>query len=145
MTNHTEINISKVEDPDFQSMIAELCQCLNFGTAEFQDKKLSFIFMVMVQDGKSLAGSDVSASKILGRKVGTLAPDTVVYQVCQELADKIQTDIESHAKKTILSLINHSYKSYSPPPSRLETPSLAQIRYAEKTRVIKLRRKNSGL
>ena len=118
MTNYVETKICEIEDPDFQSMIAALCHCINLGADQFENRTLSFLLMAIGKEKKKLEKQYLPVDGILTSRVNRLSPDSVVYDVCRELARLNRMHIESFDGKTVLTLIKKCHKFFCPMPPR---------------------------
>ena len=145
MTNYTQTNICDISDSGFQSMVAELCHCVNLGKDQFDNQPLSYLLMAIGKEKRALTKQHLPTSGILTRKVDELPPDSIVYQVCWELVNLKRTHIESFDRRTVLSLIKHCHKAYCPQPPRPKKLTRREMDYQSKTRLIERRRKNGDL
>ena len=145
MTNYAQIKICEIPDPDFQSMITELCRCVVLGQDQFVNKPLSFLLMAIVREKRAMTRQHLLTDGILTMKVDKLSPDSVVYDVCREMVNRKGTHIESFDGKTVLSLIKHCYKAFCPPFARPIKPPRKEENYQLMTKVIKQRRRNGDL
>jgi hypothetical protein len=145
MTNYAQINICEIPDPDFQSMVAELCHCVVLGKDQFVNQPLSYLLMAIVREKRAMTRQHLPTDGILTIKVDKLSTDSVVYCICRELVNQKGTHIESFDGKTVLSLIKHCYKSFCPPLARPKKPIRWDRNYQLTTKVIKQRRKNGDL
>jgi hypothetical protein len=89
---HTKIR--EIPDPDFQSLVEELCLCINFPMDEFVNQPLSYLLMVVVQEKRALTRLHAPMERVLAMKVDKLPRDSAVYWVCRELVDLKGTIIE---------------------------------------------------
>ena len=145
MTNYAQIKICEIRDSDFQSMVAELCQCVFLGKDQFVDQTLAFLLMAIVREKRSISRQHLATDGILTMRVDKLSTDSVVYCICRELANSKGAHIESFDGKTVLSLIKHCYKSFCPPLARPKTLTRRERNWQLSTEVINLRRKNGDL
>jgi len=145
MTNYVQQIISENTDPDFQSMISELCHCTNLDIADVEDQSLVFFLMAIAREKRVLTKQHLPTDGVLTRKVDKLACDSVVFAVCQEMVKKKNSHIENFDGKTVLSLIKHCYKSFSPKPTSPKKLKPHQIKYQIGRQVIERRRSNGDL
>ncbi|HXR04016.1 MAG TPA: hypothetical protein VN836_04835 [Verrucomicrobiae bacterium] len=145
MTNYTQIKICEIPDPDFQSLITELCHCVVLGRDQFVNQPLSFLLMAIVRERRVMTRQHLPTDGILTVKVDKLLPDSVVYDVCQEMVNRKGAHIESFDGKTVLSLIKHCYKAFCPPFARPKKPTRKEEDYQLVTKVINQRRRNGDL
>ena len=126
MTNYVQIKICEIEDPDFRSLIVELCQGLNWEFDEFYDSRLSDLLMSIGKEdkGKSLTRQHLPLSRVLTTRVDKLPFDSVVHQACRELARMKGSPIEAFDGKTVLTLIKSCYKVFCPKPYSKKRGSL---------------------
>lgn len=145
MTNYTEVKIREIDNPDFQSMIDELCHCVVLGKDQFVNQPLPYLFMAIIRERRAMTRQHLPTNGILTRKVDKLSSDSVVYDVCRELVNRKRTHIESFDGKTVLSLIKQCHKAFCPPPPRLRRLTQRERDYRCMTRLILQRRKNGDL
>ena len=146
MINYDNQTICKIADPEFQSMIRELCHCTNLDLADVEDNSLVFFLMAIDREKRALTRQHLPTDGILTRKVNKLADDSVVLAVCREMIRQKKTShIENFDGKTVLSLINHCYKSFFPKPARPKKLKPHQLRHQIGTQLIKRRRRNGTL
>ena len=145
MTNYTQTNICEVSDSGFQSMVAELCHCVNLGKDQFDNQPLSFLLMAIGKENRALTKQHLPISGVMTRKVDKLSTDSVVYHVCLELVNLKRTHIESFDGKAVLSLIKHCHKVFCPRPTRPKKLTRRESNYQWKTELIERRRKNGDL
>jgi hypothetical protein len=103
MTNYTQIKICEIPDPDFQSMVAELCRCVFLGKDQFVNQPLHFLLMAIIREKRAITRQHLPTDGILTKKVDKLLTDSVVYCVCRELENMKGAHIESFDGKTVLS------------------------------------------
>jgi hypothetical protein len=145
MTNYTQTKVCEIPDSDFQSMVAELCHCVNLGKDQFDNQPLSYLLMAIGREERALTMQHLPTSGILTRKVDKLSPDSVVYHVCSELVNLKGTNIVAFDGKTVLSLIKHCHKAHCPRPIRSKALTRRKSSYLFKTELIERRRKNGDL
>lgn len=145
MTNYVRTNICEITDPDFSSMILELCHCVNLDLAEVEDKPLDFFLMCIGREKWVLTKQHLATNGVLTQKVDKLARDSVVDAVCREMAKQNHTHIESFDGKTVLTLIKKCLKAYCPTPPRPKKLTRRQSSYQLTTELIKRRRSNGDL
>ncbi|MGD0743653.1 MAG: hypothetical protein ABSA45_00725 [Verrucomicrobiota bacterium] len=145
MINYTQTKICEISDPDFQSMIAELCRCVFLGQDQFVNQPLSFLLMAIVREKRAMTRQHLPTDGILTMRVDKLSPGSVVYDVCQEMVNQKGAHIESFDGKTVLSLIKHCYKAFCPSIPRLKKQTRRESEYQFKMDLIKRRRKNGDL
>ena len=126
-------------------MVAELCHCVNLGKDQFENQPLSYLLMAIGKEKRALTKQHLPTSGILTRKVDELPPDSIVYQVCQELVNLKRTHIESFDRRTVLTLIKHCHKAHCPQPPRPKKLTRREMDYRAMTRLIEKRRKNGDL
>jgi hypothetical protein len=145
MTNFAQINICEISDPDFQSMVTELCHCVVLGKDQFVNRPLAYLLMAIVREKRAITKQHLPTDGILTMKVDKLSTDSVIYCICRELVNMKRTHIESFDGKTVLSLIKHCCKSFCPPLARPKKPTRWERNYQLTTKVIKQRRENGDL
>lgn len=116
MRNYLETKIRDIDDPDFQSLVDELCQCIGFARDEFDNQRFSFLLMVIGRERREsrLLRKYLPVERILGRRVDKLHPDSVVYEVCKQLATINNTILEAFGGARVLTLIKRTYKIFCP-------------------------------
>lgn len=114
------MNINTVRDPDFQSMVAELCHCVGWDKNQFETETFSFLLMAIGREGRALTQSHLPVEGILTTRVEKLPTDGAVFRVCYELANLNRTHIESFDGKTVLTLIKRCHKFFCPGLSNLK-------------------------
>ena len=124
MTRHLETKIREVHDEEFQSLIDELCQCAAWEREQFDNHTLRFLLMATGKEARALSHQHLAFKGVLTTKVDKLRPESVVFDVCQELVRLKHTHIEAFDGKTVLSLIKHCYVVFwqRPKPSRRRRP-----------------------
>ena len=146
MINYLETNICDVADPRFQLMVHELADCAGKRPNEFSVRSLRFMLMAIGrEDPKVLSLPYVAVPVVLKERVNRLSPDSVVYQVCKQLADVNGINIEAFDKKNVLSLIKKCSKIFYSKPKRAKKPTRNQNRHAFNTELIERRRRNGDL
>jgi len=146
MTNYLETKISDIADPDFQTMVKELCHCVAWDPTQFGDRTLRFLLMAIgKEDPKCLSEQYLPAPGILTRKLDKLSPESVVYHVCWELVNLNRTRIESFDGKKVLSLIKTCSKIYCRKLVRAKKLTGNQLRHEFQTALIVRRRQNGDL
>ena len=145
MSNYTQTNICDISDSGFQSLVTELCHCVNLGKDQFDNQPLSYLLMAIGKENRALTKQHLPISGVMTWKVDKLSTDSVVYRVCLELVNLRKTHIESFDGKTVLSLIKHCCKSFCPPLARPKKPTRWERNYQLTTKVIKQRRENGDL
>ena len=145
MINYVQTKICDIEDPDFQSLIFELCHCTNLNIVDVEDQSLAFFLMVIAREKRVLTKHHLPTAGILTRKVDKLAGDSVVLTVCREMVKQKNSHIENFDGKTVLSLIKHCYKAFSPKPTLPKKLKPHQINYQVGKKVIERRRRNGDL
>jgi len=145
MTNYTQTKVCEIPDFDFQSMVAELCLCVNFGKDQFDKQPLSYLLMSIGREKRALTKQHLPTSGVLTMKVDKLSPDSVVYRVCSELVNLNGTIIEAFDGKTVLSLIKHCHRAHCPRPTRSKALTRRERDYRFTTELIERRRKNGDL
>jgi hypothetical protein len=145
MTNYTQIKICEIPDPDFQSLITELCHCVVLRRDQFVNQPLSFLLMAIVRERRAMTRQHLPTDGILTVKVDKLSPDSVVYDICREMVNRKGAHIESFDGKTVLSLIKHCYKTFCPSIPRPRKQTRRESDYRFKTELIKRRRRNGDL
>ena len=118
MTNYTETKVREILDSGFQSMVSELCECVQLDRDQFVDQPLSYLLMASAREGRALTRQHLAIDGILTTKVDKLPYDSVVHCVCRELANRAGTHIEAFDGKTVLSLIKCCRKACCPQPPR---------------------------
>jgi hypothetical protein len=114
MTNYLNTRISEISDPKFQSMVTELCHCVDLTRTQFEDQALSFLLMAIGREERTLSKQHLPTSGVLTMKVDHVPAGSVVHDVCWELANLNKTHIESFDGKSVLSLIKKCYKKCCP-------------------------------
>lgn len=141
MIDCTQIKICEISDPAFQAMITELCDCVFLSNDDLVNQSLSFLLMAIVKEKRVLTKPDLLGGGVLAKKVDDFSTDSAVYQVCQEMAKRNKTEIESFDGKTIFYLIKDCFKSFSPPLSRSRKQTQRESDYQFQTELIKRRRR----
>jgi hypothetical protein len=122
MTNYLETKICDIGDPDFQTMVGELCHCVAKSRAEFNNVTLRFLLMAIgKEDPKCLSEQYLPGPGILTIKVDSLLPDTVVFHVCRELVHLNKTIIESFGGKRFFLLSKRVLKCIGASPRERES------------------------
>jgi len=116
MTNYLEMKICRVQDEEFQSLIEELCYCAAWNVEQFDNHTLRFLLMAIGKEARVLSLQHFPFKGVLTTKVDKLRPESVVFNVCQELVRLKHTHIEAFDGKTVLSLIKHCYVVFWQPP-----------------------------
>ncbi|HSU54450.1 MAG TPA: hypothetical protein VLT36_10350 [Candidatus Dormibacteraeota bacterium] len=145
MSNYTELNICDIQDPDFRSMAAELCHCVNLAMDQFENRSLSFLLMAIAKEKRRLGRQYLPTDGVLTRKVDKLPPGSVLHDLCREITTRRRTHIESFDGKTVLSLIKSCLPGYSPRLPRARKPTRREQDHQFQTGVINRRRKNGDL
>ena len=143
MTNHIETRISEIHDVNFQTMVAELCECFDWDQAEFENKTLTNLLTAVVTEKKEWDLQKVLIDRILAQKVRELASDSVVYGVCCELANRKGKSMDDLSGKSVFILIKQCHKAVCPPLKRIKKPTRRQIEHRRQTALI-LRRRSNG-
>ena len=118
MMNYLETKISSIADKDFQILISELCECLNWSKDEFENKSLANLFTIIVTEEKKLDLKKVLISRVLGTKIKHLVYDSVLANVCSELASRKGKAMDDMAGKSVFTLIKQCYMAVCPPKPR---------------------------
>jgi hypothetical protein len=145
MTNYLHIRISEISDPSFQSMVTELCHCVDLNRTQFEDQALSYLLMAIGKEQRTLSIQHLPTSGVLTMKLDQFPADSVVYRVCWELANLNGTHIESFDGKTVLSLIKKCYKKFCPRATQPKKSTRRANSYAFTTDLINRRRLNGDL
>ena len=145
MTNYTETKVREILDSGFQSMVSELCQCVNLGRDQFVDQTLSYLLMASVREGREMTRQHLATNGLLTTKVDKLPYDSVVHCVCRELVNRAGTHIEAFDGRTLLSLIKHCRKACCPAPSRQKKLTRRESRRRVQVELIERRRSNGDL
>jgi hypothetical protein len=145
MSNYLETKIREIPDGEFQKMVTELCHCINFGRDQYENQPLSYLLMTIDREKRKLTIQHSPIIGLLGKKVDSLPPDSVVYQVCCELARRNNRPIEYFDGKTVLTLVNQCQKRLCPKPIRAKRLTRSQRLHAFDTFLIDQRRKNGDL
>jgi hypothetical protein len=124
-----EMKISEIADSDFQSLVTELCHCVSLDREQFINQPLSFLLMAIVRENRAMTRQHLLVDGILTMKVDKVSTDSVLYQVCKELANFKGMTVEAYGGKTILSLIKNCYKATCPKLLRQKTRKLNIPRY----------------
>ena len=144
MTNFLNTKIRDVEDAAFQSLIVELCHCVEWDAGQFDDSTLSFLLMAINRENpKALTSQRLMGKGILTMKVDKIVPGSVVHGVCEELTRLKRTGVEMFCGKTVLSLVKSCYPKAKPVAPRRPTRNM--LRHRQMTNVILQGRKNGDL
>jgi hypothetical protein len=143
MTNYVETRISEIPDVNFETMVAELCECFNWAEDEFENKTLANLFTAVVTEKKEMNLQQVLIDPILAKKVKELALDSVVYGVCCELVNRKGKSMDDFAGKSVFTLIKQCYKTVCPPLQRTKKPTRREMNRRRQTELI-YRRRSSG-
>ena len=143
-TKYIETRIRDVNDASFQSLIQELCLCVGFNFAEMSEMSLSFLLMAIGRENRRLTSSHAPVTNILSLKLGKLPCDSIVRDVCSELANLTGTSIEAFDEQTVLTVIRKQHVALCPKPKHRRL-TRTQKRYDFITDLIKRRRQNGSL
>ena len=143
MTNYVETRISEIPDGNFQTMVAELCECFNWAKDEFENKTLANLFTMVVTEKKKWDLQQILIDRILAKKVKELAPDSVVYGVCCELVSRKGKSMDHFAGKSVFTLIKQCHTIICPPLSLVKEPTRREVKHRRQTELI-LRRRSNG-
>ena len=144
MTTYIETKICEINDVDFQSLISELCECLNFDKFDFKNRTMANLFSAVVTEGKKMDLRNLIASTILAKKVKTLELGSVLYCVCCELINRSGKAMDDMMGKTIFTVVKQCYKAINPPMIKAQRPTRLQIAHQFKTELIMRRRRNGS-
>jgi len=144
MNNYLERKISEIDDDDFQTLVAELCECVDWFEDEFENKTLANLFTALVTENKKLNLNKVLFSRVLAMKVKELAFNSVVEGVCCELASRKGKAMDDLAGKLVFTLIKQCYKAVCPQKLRPKRPTQLQKKHQLKTALILRRRSNDA-
>jgi hypothetical protein len=142
MTKYLETKISSIPDKDFQTLIAELCECFDWAEDEFENKSLANLFTIVVTEQKEMNLQKVLIDRILAKKVKEMALGSVIYGVCCELVNRKGKSMDDFAGKSIFTVIKQCCKVVCPPLSRTKRLTRLQIKHQRQTELIKRRRSN---
>ena len=142
MSNYVETKISQINDPDFQALISELYEGLNWGPDDFHERPLSFLLIEWERYEKKLTLDHVARPRMLATKVNNLIPGSVVHRVCSELARLNNNVIDAYERMTVLTLIQRCRKRLYPKIPRVRKPTKSQVNYEHQIDLIKRRRRN---
>ena len=145
MTNYIQTKICEISEPNFQSLVSELCHCVALGRDQFEYQPLTFLLMAIGREGKALTKAHLPTEGILTRKVDKLPVASVVHGVCVELVTAKKTHIEFFDGKAVLSLIKQCHKVYCPRPAPPKRLTRQRRDYLANAELIKRRRKNGDL
>jgi hypothetical protein len=140
MSNYVETKIGENTDEDFQTLVAELCGCLNWPKEEFENKTLANLFTMIVTEKKVLNLQVIPVDRILSTKVKNLPLNSVVHGVCSELVNRSKKNMDSFAGKTVFMVIKQCHKAVCPALTRAKKPTRRQLDYQLETKRILLRR-----
>ena len=101
--------------------------------------------MAIHREKKPLGKAYLPTRGILTTTVEKLPPDSVVYQVCREIAKRRRTHVESFDGKTVLTLIKQCHQAFGPTLARPKKLTRLQRRHEFETDLIKRRRENGDL
>jgi hypothetical protein len=118
MIDYLETNISEISDPDYQLMVETICICVLLDPDEFQSKTLSFLFRVMIKDGRKISLDQIATRTILDKKIRELQLDSSVYKTCNSLARLNGHHIEHFSGSSVSSLLHRCHKFYKPRRSK---------------------------
>jgi hypothetical protein len=144
MTKYVETKIVEIEDVDFQKLIAELCECVNWDREEFENKTLANLFNAFVMEKKVMNMQQLPTEQILSKKVKDLELGSAVHDVCCELALANGKPMDNFAGKTVFALIKQCYKAVNPLPIRAKKPTRLQRKHQFNTELINRRRSNGS-
>ena len=144
MTNYLERKISDIKDDDFQTLVAELCECVGWLEDEFENKTLANLFTALVKEDKKLNLNKVLFGRIFAMKVKALPFDSVVKGVCCELASRKGKAMDDLAGKLVFTLIKQCYKAVCPQKLRPKKTTRLQNKHQLKTALILRRRNNDA-
>lgn len=137
-------SLSKIDDEQFQTMIDELCLGLRINKEEVFNQSLFYLFGVMARENKAMMKDYFPIETVLAMKVNSLQPNSVLYEICTELARLNNSIIEAFYGKSVLHLIKSCGKRLSPKPLRRKRESRRERAYRHMTELIMSRRKNGS-
>jgi len=140
MTAYVETKIGLIDDPDFQSLIDELCECANWAKDDFENKTLANFFTAVVIEKKEITRLKVLIDPILRKKVKDLEVDSVVYGVCCELLSRAGKSMDDYLGKSVYAVVKQCHKAVCPKPSRPRKPTRRELEHQAKTKRILSRR-----
>jgi hypothetical protein len=144
MTKYLETKIFEIKDADFQTLITELCESVRMSDEGIENKTLANLFSAFVIEKKVMNLQNLPTEQILSKKVKELALDSVVHDVCCELALANEKPMDDLAGKTVFALIKQCYKAVNPSPSRTKKPTRLQSKHQFSTNLINRRRSNDS-
>ena len=145
MTDYVERKIASINDQEFQTLVAELCRCVDWSKDEFENKTLANLFAAIVIEDKKPNLQKILIGNVLTLKVKKLPSNSVVHAVCYELANRKGKPMDDFADKSVFMLIKQCYTAVCPPKPRPQRPTQWQRKRQFETALILQRRRNGSL